>query len=236
MTTTVTTSEKTRNRTYLFAVGIAGSLIAIAGDVLLGYAVEDLASVAGFGIVRQGHSGIALWRLVASLVLAMIAFTLYLPALWEVKNRFCRTHPKSAWTFWWLSLADALGWGVLHAAWCWPIYAYRLLGDAAGAEIADAVTASLMQAVFPFALFYVLLSIVPFGILFFAIIRGGTEFPRWSAFFTPAFLFGPLYVLYYRVLPFNAATYTWALGIMNQCVFAMFASFLIGSRAYKQHK
>lgn len=222
--------EKHTDRSYLFLLGIAGSLIAIIGDILLGYAVEELGFVAGFGIVREGHSGIALWRLVLSLVLAMIAFTLYLPALWEVSGRLSRTHPKSARAFWWLSLADALGWGLLHAAYCWPIYAYRLLGDAVGSEIADSITASLMQAVFPFALFYVLLSIVPFGILFILIVPGRSVFPRWTAFCTPSFLFGPLYILYYQVLPLNTATYTLALGIMNQCMLALFTALLFGQK------
>lgn len=210
----------------MLLLGVIASLLAITGDVLIGY-FEPLEVVAGYGIIREGYSTIALWRPVVSLVFAMIAFSLYLPAFWKIKNDLLETHPRSAEMFWWSSLVGALGWPLLHAAFCWPIYTYRILCDTVGIETAKKITVKIGYGIFPFALFYVILSAVPFAVLFAVIVRGKTIYPRSIAFFTPLVVIVFIYLLFYVVLPLNAVTYAVAIGIINECALILFITLLV---------
>lgn len=217
--------EKNRQLSLL-VIGIAASLIAITGDAVLGYNIHSFGDVAGYGIVRDGYGSIPLWCPVVSMICAMAAFSGYLPALWKVKSDLAVTHPKAAEVLWWSSLADALGWPLLHAAFCWPIYNYRILCDTVGAETAKEITVRFGQAVFPYAVFYTSLALIPFTLLFVIIVPGKSIYPRITAFFTPLLPGACIYFLFYHLLPMNSITYAAALGIMNECMLIMFTAFL----------
>ena len=98
-----------KSRIIPLICGVVGALFAITGDVLIGY-FEPLDIVAGYGVIRDGYSSIALWRPVVSLICAMIAFSMYLPAFWKIKKDLLVTNQKAAEFFWWSSLVGALGW------------------------------------------------------------------------------------------------------------------------------
>ena len=219
------TSEKPSNLLYLF--GIAGALCAIIADFLIGN-INRLGIVAGYGIIREGYSTISLWQPALSMILATIAFPLYLITFWKISRDLNLTVPKTARIFWGAVQFSSLGWLLLHAAYCWPIYNYRLLCDKVGIKTAGELIVDFGWAAFPYAAFFALTGMVPAAILVVAILRKKTIFPRSVVFFSP-FIIAPLiFVVFYLVLPQNSISYCGALAIVNECLLLMFSSLFIG--------
>lgn len=220
-------SEKTSDFLYLF--GIAGAVIAIIADFLIGN-IDRLGIVAGYGIIREGYSTMPLWQPAVSMIMVTVAFPLYLITFWKVSRDLALTVPKTARIFWGSVQFSSLGWLLLHAAYCWPIYIYRLLCDKIGIKAAGELIIDFGWTSFPYAAFFALTGMVPAAILVVSVLRKKTNFPRGVVFFSP-FIIAPLiFVIFYLVLPQNAFSYCGALAIVNECILLMFASLLIGSR------
>ena len=220
-------NEKPSDLFYLF--GVTGAVCAIIADFLIGN-IDRLGIVAGYGIIREGYSTIPLWQPAMSMVLATIAFPLYLITFWKISRDLNRTVPKTARIFWGAVQFSSLGWLLLHAAYCWPIYNYRLLCDKVGIKTAGELIIDFGWAAFPYAAFFALSGMVPTAILVISILRKKTIFPRGVVFFSP-FIIAPLiFVIFYLVLPQNAVSYCGALAIVNESLLLMFGSLLIGTR------
>ena len=217
--------EKPSDLFYLF--GIAGTICAIIADFLIGN-IDRLGIVAGYGIIREGYSTIPLWQPALSMVLATVAFPLYLITFWKISRDLALTVPKTARIFWGAVQFSSLGWLLLHAAYCWSIYNYRLLCDKVGMETAGELIVDFGWAAFPYAAFFAFTGMIPAAILVVSVLRKKTIFPRGVVFFSP-FIIAPLiFVIFYLVLPQNAFSYCGALAIVNESLLVMFASLFIG--------
>ena len=161
---------------------IAGAL-ALAGDLLIGYAVPG--AIGKFGMVQESWSQIAVWRPALSLLLASLAFPFYLPGLYVVSRRIEATSPKSGKAFMITSFAASTGWLMVHAIFCIPQFVYQYLFAAGYPDLAVKLTDKMLELFIPSLVISGAAMLVAFLILFEVIVRNRTVYSRWYVVMNP---------------------------------------------------
>lgn len=173
------------------------SATGITADFLLGYVKPG--SLGRFSIVQEGWAEISLWRPGVSMLLAAIAFPIYLFGFHVVAQRIAATLPRVSKAFWVLSVIASAGGLLSHVFFCFPQFAYAYLAKNDQAELALILADKLLWMLFPALLVYLVLMAATLGVLFAAIISGKTHYSRWVAFlspFTVAALFSALRLIF----------------------------------------
>lgn len=99
----VSLRTKSRNRNVLFsALTVIAAVMGIAADFVLGFVTPG--SLGRFSIVQTGWAEISLWRPGVSMLLAAIAFPIYLFGIHVVAERIAPSLPKVSKVFWVLSI------------------------------------------------------------------------------------------------------------------------------------
>lgn len=176
--------QKKDNRYLFFMVlTIIGSVIALASDIIIGYAAPG--AVGKFGMVQSGWSEVSIWRPTLSLIMASVALPLYLPGLFAVSKRVEATAPKTGKTFRITLFAASTGGLLIHAVFCIPQFAYKYLCDAGYPDLAVKLTDKMLEMAIPSILFSSVMMLVAFVILNVAILRKKTIYSRWCVLLTP---------------------------------------------------
>ena len=175
------------NRAFRFLMlSILGTIIALAGDIIIGYAAPG--PVGTYGMVQVGWADVALWRPTLSMIMASIAFPLYMPGIYVVAKRIEETIPWAGKAFLVTGFAAITGGLMIHASFCIPQYIYKYVCDAGYPDLAVKLTDRILEIAVPSALFASLAMLVGFVILFVVILQGKTIYKRWTVLFTPVII------------------------------------------------
>lgn len=178
------------------ALTVVAAVIGIAADFILGFV--DPGSLGRFSIVQEGWADISLWRPGISMLLAAIAFPVYLFGIHVVAERIAQTMPRISKVFWVLTVVSSGGGLLMHVFFCFPQYVYAYLVQNGQPEVALVLADKLLWMLFPAMLVYMVLIASCFGLLFASIISGRTPYSRFVAFlspFTVAALFSALRIV-----------------------------------------
>jgi hypothetical protein len=217
------------NRNFLFLmISILGTIIALAGDIIIGYAVPG--SVGTYGIVQTGWTDVALWRPTVSMIMASIAFPLFMPGMYAVSKRIEETVPRAGKAFLVTGFTALTGSLMIHAAFCIPQYTYKYVYDAGYPDLAVQLTDRLLEIVVPSVLVASLCVLIGFGILFVVILQGKTIYKRWTVFLTPLIV-APATTLVAYIFSDSAFFAAFGMCKMN---LGLFLFFLVA--AHEEHK
>lgn len=176
---------------------VIAAAMGIAADFLLGFVRPG--SIGRYSIAQTGWAEISLWRPGVSMLLAAIAFPLYLFGIYVIAQRIAPVLPRISKAFWMLSIFSSAGWLLSHVFFCFPQYAYAYLAQNGQSELALTLADKLLWMLFPALLVYAVLMAASLGVLFAALISGKTPYPGWVAFlspFTAAALFSTLRLVF----------------------------------------
>jgi len=175
---------KSHNRYLYFMIcTVAATLLTLTGDLLIG--LVEPGSIGIYGMVQEGWPQVAIWRPTMSLILAAVAFPLYLPGLYAVSKRIEETSPKAGRAFLYTSFASSTGWLLIHAAFCIPQFAFKYVYDAGYPDLAVKLTDSMLEMAVPSTIISSVLMLLAFGVLFVVIIRRKTIYGRWYVLMNP---------------------------------------------------
>lgn len=190
-------SQSNSKNLILSLLAIMASVIGIAADFILGYVKPG--SMGRFAIVQEGWAEISLWRPGISMLLAAIAFPIYLFGIHVVAKRIAESLPRSSKVFLNLSVLSAVGWLLSHVFFCFPQYVYVYLTQNGQGDLALELTDDLLWMLFPTLLVYMILMAASLSVLFVSIISGKTAYARGVAIlspFTAAALFSALRIVF----------------------------------------
>lgn len=191
--------HKKNNRDLYFLIAtIIASVLALAGDLLIGYA--EPGALGKYKMVQEGWSQVSIWRPALSLFLASVAFPFYLPGLYVVSKRIGDSSPKSGKAFFLTSFAAGTGWLMVHAVFCVPQFTYKYLFDAGYPGLAIDLTDKMLEMAAPSIGVSVLTMFAAFVILFAVVLRRKTIYSWWCVFMNPIFI-APVTVLLVYIFP-----------------------------------
>lgn len=216
--------KQNKNRFYLLAA-ISGGVLALTGDILIGYMTPG--SLGKYGFIQKGWSELTTWRISLSLFLAAIAFLLYLPGVNVIAKQISLTSPKTAKVFKISASGAMLGGTLIHTLFCAPMLVYKYLFNLGQAVEAIDLTYSVIFMMLPAAIITMTLMTVAFILIIVATIRNKTIYQKWTIPFNPLFIM--LIVMSVKqIFPASAL----ALAISTCCVNAALMSFFITALIY----
>ncbi len=162
---------------------VVGSLVALVGDLLIGWVEPD--AIGTYGMIQASWSQIPAWRPALSLILASIAFPLFLPGLLVLSKRLQERFPKAGKVFLITSFSASTGWLFIHAGFCIPEFTYKYVYDAGYPDLAVRLTDKMLYLFTPSIIVSSLSMLAAFVILFAAIISGKTIYSRWCVLMNP---------------------------------------------------
>lgn len=173
------------NRRHLIflCLTIVGSGLALAGDLLIG-CVEP-GALGKYGMIQASWAKAALWRPALSLVLASIAFPLYLPGLYVVSRKMEASSPRAGRAFLITTCISATGWLLLHALYCIPQFVYKYVFDAGYPALALELSDKIIGMGIPSLIAAGLPTLAAYVILFIEVIRKKTPYSRWCVLMNP---------------------------------------------------
>ncbi len=176
---------QSKKRRYLFFIclTIAGSMFALAGDLLIG-CIEP-GALGKYRMIQASWAQAALWRPTLSLILASIAFPLYLPGLYVVSRKIETTSPRAGRAFLITTCISATGWLFLHALYCIPQFVYKYVFDAGYPELALELSDKILDMGIPSLIAAGLPTLAAYVILFIAVIRKKTPYSRLCVLMNP---------------------------------------------------
>lgn len=171
-----------RHKHFAIAAWIA-SIFGIAADLILGY--TEPGSLGYFGIIQSGWADTALWRPSVSMLLATVAFPIYLLGFRVFFEKFRPALPRLAKALWATSLFSGCGGVIVHAFFCVPQYIYAEMSQSGdpetGLRISDEITRMLAPSLFV----YMVSIAAVLVLLIIAILSGKTDYPRIVALLSP---------------------------------------------------
>jgi hypothetical protein len=169
---------------FIFALlTIVGSLLALAGDLLIGWV--DPGALGTYGMIQSSWSQIPAWRPALSLLLASAAFPLFLPGLLVLSRRIAESFPKAGKAFCITSFFAGTGWLFIHAGFCIPEFTYKYVYDAGYPDLAVRLTDKMLYIFTSSIIVSSLSMLTAFAILFTVIITGKTIYSRWCVLMNP---------------------------------------------------
>lgn len=171
----------------LIKLGLAASLIATAGDIVLGWGVYD-ASQSGIAYALSLYQNVSVGRLLTSELLGMFGMLTELLCLFSVYRMMTDKAPRLAHTY----RAGILGCSIFgvcgyHVAFVSMFFAYQQVFTLAGSEQALAFITQyagyfVLPSVVLFFVFLIVLTIVQI----IAFVKGYTPYPKWCWIFSLA--------------------------------------------------
>lgn len=176
--------KKDHDRFLLFSLlALTASILGIASDFVLGFVSPG--DLGKYGIIQEGWAEISLWRPGVSMLLAAVAFPLYLFGIHVIFVRMATSIPRISGIFLVLSVLSSAGWLLSHVFFCFPQYVFAYLNQNGYPELALELSDRLLWMLFPALLVFLLLMVSSLGFLFFCLIFGKTVYPRFLAWISP---------------------------------------------------
>ena len=179
------------NKAFIISAMVA--ILGIASDCVFGYATPE--AIGHYGIIQVGWGEVALWRPMISMLMATVAFPIYLFGIQEVAERIRLSFPKLSRLFLTLSILSSSGWLLTHVFFCAPQFVYSYLFQKGMPELALEMADELTLMLFPgLAVMLVIMSLALL-LLFIMFMSGRTPFARWTALGSPFIVFAILAVI-----------------------------------------
>lgn len=176
-----------------FAISIVAAIVGVASDFILGYAAPE--AIGHYGIIQVGWGEVALWRPMLSMLMAAVAFPIYLLGIQELAERIRPSFPRLSRLFLTLSILSSSGWLLTHVFFCAPQFVYSYLFQKGMPELALEMADALMLMLFPGLAVVLVLMALALMVLFIMFISGRTPFARWTAFGSPFIVFAMLAII-----------------------------------------
>lgn len=168
-------------------ISMMAAIVGIASDFVLGYVTPE--TIGQQGIIQIGWGEVALWRPMLSMLMATVAFPIYLIGINEVAERLQLAFPKLSRIFLTLATLSASGWLLTHVYFCAPQFVYSYLVQKGMPELALELADALLLMLFPGLAVMLVIMTSALLILFIMFISGRTPYARWTAFGSPFIVF-----------------------------------------------
>ncbi len=211
---------------FYLVTALAGSILAIIGDFLIGYITPG--AIGKYGFIQVGWSELSTFRLTLSLFFASIAFVLYLLGIYVIKRQIAGTSKKTAKIFYSAASGAVIGGLYIHVLYCVPMFVYQYLYNAGQAEMAIDLAYSVIFVMLPGAIITLTLMVFAFMVIIVATIRKRTVYSRWSILLNPlvVMILVQSIILFFNFSPFD-------LEISTNCVNAGLMSFFVNAVIYE---
>ncbi len=166
------------------ALGIAGGLLCLIGDILLDYEGKGNRTLGRYGFIESNWDKMAAWRFKASAILAAAGVPLYFLGFTSLATQI--TNEALALSYWIVCVIGSAGGVFIHGLLCVFPVLYKSLSANRAFEETEGVLNTIYNAIkIPFFFHYVFLVVISSILARWAIIAGYLSLPVWFIAFTP---------------------------------------------------
>ena len=174
------------SNTILAILGLLGGLLCAIGDLFLDLKGPKNQKAGKLKIIDSMWISMPHYRFVVSTVLAFFAVPMYCCGILALGNIFFEQAPLFATSFKAISLIGAMGGFMIHTFLNLCPTIYQLVYKESSFELAEKVINSIFRQIyFPFFTGYVMLVIIPAGMIMYAILSGIVTAPLWCLCLNP---------------------------------------------------
>ena len=172
--------------TFLAIIGIFGGLFCAAGDLFLDLKGADNKKLGNLKVIDSMWETMPHYRFVTSTILAMFAVPMYCCGVLALSNLLAVQAPVFASVFKWVAIIGAMGGFMIHTFLNLCPTIYQMIIKEASFELAEKVINGIFRQIYvPFFVLYIMLVIIPAGMIMYAIAAGVLAVPLWCLCLNP---------------------------------------------------
>lgn len=167
-------------------IGMIGGIICAIGDCLLDIKGKDNKKLGKLGFIDSNWDKMSTWRFKVSILCAMFAVPMYCMGILSLANQIGVGNATLGNILKFIMILSAMGGFFIHTLVCLMPIIYKTITKTSSFELADEVITEIFNAIrIPFYTLYLILALVPAGIIGYAIIGGIFNVPIWCIFLNP---------------------------------------------------